>query len=113
MRWNVRDENARMLPGGMSNDPLYELKKIPDRVLDTDRLTRISYFTGIFKALNSTGILILAPRPPDTFSNTFSNSFSVSSRFPFLALTKSFRACRCVPYGSHLIVLLFRSIFTR
>jgi hypothetical protein len=71
MRWNVRDENARMLPGGMSNDPLYELKKIPDRVLDTDRLTRISYFTGIFKALNSTGILILAPPPAGHFLQLF------------------------------------------
>jgi hypothetical protein len=28
------------------------MKKNPDRVLDTDRLTRISYLIGIFKALN-------------------------------------------------------------
>jgi hypothetical protein len=51
-RWSIRDENARMLLGGMSNGPFYELKKKPDRVLDTDRLTRISYLIGIFKALN-------------------------------------------------------------
>jgi hypothetical protein len=51
-RWNIRDEDARMLLGGMSNGPFYELKKKPDRVLDTDRLTRISYLIGIFKALN-------------------------------------------------------------
>src|ERR1700722_11962436 len=51
-RWNIRDEDARMLLGGMSNGPFYELKKNPDRVLDTDRLTRISYLIGIFKALN-------------------------------------------------------------
>ena len=51
-RWNIRDENARMLLGGMSNGPFYEMKKNPDRVLDTDRLTRISYLIGIFKALN-------------------------------------------------------------
>ena len=51
-RWSVRDEDARMLLGGMSNGPFYELKKKPDRVLDTDRLTRISYLIGIFKALN-------------------------------------------------------------
>jgi hypothetical protein len=50
-RWNIRDENARMLLGGMSNGPFYEMKKNPDRVLDTDRLTRISYLIGIFKAL--------------------------------------------------------------
>jgi hypothetical protein len=51
-RWSIRDEDARMLLGGMSNGPFYELKKNPDRVLDTDRLTRISYLIGIFKALN-------------------------------------------------------------
>jgi hypothetical protein len=51
-RWSIRDEDARMLLGGMSNGPFYELKKNPDRVLDTDRLTRISYLVGIFKALN-------------------------------------------------------------
>ena len=51
-RWNIRDENARMLLGGISNGPFYEMKKNPDRVLDTDRLTRISYLIGIFKALN-------------------------------------------------------------
>src|SRR3546814_50512 len=51
-RWSVRDEEARMLLGGMSNGPFYEMKKRPDRVLDADRLLRISYLIGIFKALN-------------------------------------------------------------
>jgi hypothetical protein len=51
-RWRIRDEDARALLGGISNGPFYELKKNPDRVLDTDRLTRISYLIGIFKALN-------------------------------------------------------------
>jgi hypothetical protein len=41
-----------MLLGGMSNGPFYEMKKDPERLLDTDRLTRISYLIGIFKALN-------------------------------------------------------------
>lgn len=57
-RWNVRDEDARALLGGVSNGPFYEMKRSPDRVLETDRLTRISYLTGIFKALN-----ILHARP--------------------------------------------------
>jgi hypothetical protein len=48
----VRDEEARALLGGLSNGPFYELKKKPDRVLDADKLTRISYLVGIFKALN-------------------------------------------------------------
>jgi hypothetical protein len=49
--WGVRDEEARTLLGGMTNGPFYEMKRNPDRVLDTDRLTRISYAIGIYKAL--------------------------------------------------------------
>jgi hypothetical protein len=51
-RWQVRDEDARALLGGVTNGPFYEMKRDPDRVLDADRLTRISYVIGIFKALN-------------------------------------------------------------
>ncbi len=50
--WRVRDEDVRVLLGGMSNGPFYDMKKDPDRVLDTDRLLRISYLIGIFRALN-------------------------------------------------------------
>ena len=50
-RWKVRDEDARALLGGVSNGPFYEMKRDPDRLVDTDRLTRISYLIGIFKAL--------------------------------------------------------------
>ena len=50
-RWNVRDEDARALLGGVTNGPFYQLKRNPDRTLDTDRLTRVSYLVGIFKAL--------------------------------------------------------------
>src|SRR4051812_32561634 len=50
-RWQVRDEDARALLGGVSNGPFYEMKRNPDRTLDADRLTRISYVVGIFKAL--------------------------------------------------------------
>ncbi|MGH9410937.1 MAG: antitoxin Xre/MbcA/ParS toxin-binding domain-containing protein [Vicinamibacterales bacterium] len=51
-RWTLRDQDARALLGGMSNGPFYEMKRNPDRTLDTDRLTRISYLVGLFKALN-------------------------------------------------------------
>ncbi len=51
-RWSVRDEDARALLGGISNGPFYELKKNRERVLETDRLQRVSYLVGIFKALN-------------------------------------------------------------
>jgi hypothetical protein len=51
-KWQVRDEDARLLLGGVSNGPFYEMKRDPDKVLDADKLTRISYLVGIFKALN-------------------------------------------------------------
>ncbi len=52
-RWKVRDEDARQLLGGVTNGPYYEMKKNADgRVLDADKLLRISYLIGIFKALN-------------------------------------------------------------
>lgn len=51
-RWAIRDEDAKALLGGLSNGPYYEMKKDPDRTLDADRLLRISYLIGIFKALN-------------------------------------------------------------
>lgn len=51
-RWKVRDEDARTLLGGVSNGPFYEMKRNPDRVLETDRLMRVSYLIGIYKALH-------------------------------------------------------------
>jgi hypothetical protein len=50
--WKIRDEDARRLLGTLSNGSFYELKKDHSRVLDEDRLRRISYLIGIFKALN-------------------------------------------------------------
>jgi hypothetical protein len=50
-RWRVRDEDARTLLGGVTNGPYYLMKRNPDRVLDVDRLTRVSLIVGIFKAL--------------------------------------------------------------
>jgi hypothetical protein len=50
--WRVKDEDAKQLLGGITNGPYYELKKDRKRVLDSDKLTRISYLVGIFKALN-------------------------------------------------------------
>ena len=51
-KWKVRDEDARALLGGVTHGPFYEWKKDPNRTLDTDRLTRVSYLIGIFKALH-------------------------------------------------------------
>ena len=52
-KWGIKDEDARELLGGVTNGPFYEMKKAPQgRLLDADRLYRISYLVGIFKALN-------------------------------------------------------------
>jgi hypothetical protein len=50
--WGVRDEDARQLLGGVSNGAYYAMKKQPERVLDEDRLRRVSLLLGVFKALN-------------------------------------------------------------
>jgi hypothetical protein len=51
--WQLRDEDAKQLLGGITNGPYYEMKRHPDdRVLDADKLLRISYLLGIFNALN-------------------------------------------------------------
>jgi len=51
-RWEVRDEDARQLLGGISNGKYYQLKQDSGQLLDQDPLQRISYLIGIFKALN-------------------------------------------------------------
>jgi hypothetical protein len=51
-KWGIRDEDARQLLGGVSNGKYYQLKQNPQQVLEQDRLQRISYMIGIFKALN-------------------------------------------------------------
>jgi hypothetical protein len=50
--WELRDEDARQLLGGMSNGAFYELKRKARGTLDQDRLTRLSILIGVFKALN-------------------------------------------------------------
>lgn len=50
--WHLRDESARKLLGGVSNGVFYQLKRGQRKVLDQDKLTRISLLLGIFKALN-------------------------------------------------------------
>jgi uncharacterized protein (DUF2384 family) len=50
--WKIKDEDARKLLGGIGNSTYYDYKKNPRRVLDQDKLIRISYLIGIFKALH-------------------------------------------------------------
>ncbi len=60
--WSVRDEDARMLLGGVSNGTFYQWKQGGPRLLDQDRLLRISYMIGIFKSLNLLFSTTLADR---------------------------------------------------
>ena len=53
-RWQIPDEDARELLGGVSNGPYHQMKKNQEgRILSADELFRISYLMGIFKALNT------------------------------------------------------------
>ena len=41
--WKVRDDDAKLLLGGITNGPFYEMKKNPeDKVLDIDQMFRVS-----------------------------------------------------------------------
>ncbi len=51
-KWGLKDEDSRELLGGVSSSSFYEWKKNPDRLLDIDRITRISFMVGIYKALH-------------------------------------------------------------
>ncbi|MBV9885359.1 MAG: DUF2384 domain-containing protein [Acidobacteria bacterium] len=50
--WQLRDEDARQLLGGISNGAFYEMKRKARGTPDQDRMTRVSILIGIFKALN-------------------------------------------------------------
>jgi len=51
-KWELRNEDAMALLGGISHGRYYELKKNRKGLLSQDELTRISLLMGIFKALN-------------------------------------------------------------
>jgi uncharacterized protein (DUF2384 family) len=50
--WELRNEDAMALLGGVSNGRYYQLKRSRRGVLTQDELTRVSFLIGIFKALN-------------------------------------------------------------
>ena len=50
--WKVKDTDARVLLRDMGNSLFYDLKRNAEgKVLDSERLHRISYLVGIYKAL--------------------------------------------------------------
>lgn len=87
-RWGVRDGDARALLGGVTNGPYYEMKRQPDRVLDVDKLTRVSLLVGIFKALHvlySEGLAdrwVLLPNTHRLFAGSTPLEFMVRGGLP-------------------------------
>jgi hypothetical protein len=51
-QWKLRDDDTRVLLGGISGGSFYTMKKRAGKTLDEDQLTRISLLIGIYKALN-------------------------------------------------------------
>ena len=51
-RWQLRNEDAMTMLGGISHGRYFDLKRNHKGLLSQDELTRISLLIGIFKALN-------------------------------------------------------------
>ena len=83
-RWQVRDAHARALLGGVTNGPYYEMKRNPDRVLDTARLTRVSLVLGIFKALH----ILHAPALADEWIRLPNSNVVFGGRTPLEYMTR-------------------------
>ncbi len=76
--WSVRDEDARVLLGGVSNGTYYQWKQGSAKLLEQDRLVRISYLIGIFKSLN----LLFSPRLADKWVQLANSNEIFSGRTP-------------------------------
>lgn len=50
--WQLKNEQAMALLGGISHGKLHDLKRQRKTTLSQDELTRVSYLIGIFKSLN-------------------------------------------------------------
>lgn len=81
-RWKVRDEDARELLGGVSSSAYYEWKKNPDRILEIDRITRISYLVGIYKALH----LLYGDKLADEWVNLPNSNLIFAGRTPLATM---------------------------
>ena len=86
--WEVRDTDARLLLGGVSNGTFYSWKTGVVKPLEQDRLLRISYLIGIFKSLNilfSTQLAdrwIQLPNSNEIFTNRTPLAYMLSGGAP-------------------------------
>jgi hypothetical protein len=57
-KWSLKEQEGTALLGGTSAASYYELKRARNKILDQDKLTRLSLIIGIYKSLN-----LLFPAP--------------------------------------------------
>lgn len=76
--WQVRDEDARQLLGGVSNGTFYGWKNGLVKSLEQDRLLRISYLIGIFKSLN----ILFSPKLADQWVRLPNSNEIFTTRTP-------------------------------
>ena len=82
--WQLRDEAARQLLGGVSNGVFYELKRGQKKTLDQDKLTRISLLVGVFRALN----ILYSRKLADTWVNLPNTSTMFGGEAPLNYMIK-------------------------
>lgn len=51
-QWEVTNDEARVLLGGISRSTFFRYRALPEVSLNTDTLDRISYILGIYKSLH-------------------------------------------------------------
>jgi hypothetical protein len=82
--WNLRDDAARQLLGGVSNGMFYQLKRGQKKTLDQDKLTRISLLVGIFKALN----ILYSRKLADAWINLSNSNPMFDGEAPLIYMVK-------------------------
>ncbi len=81
-KWDLRNEDAMGLLGGVSHGRYYELKKNRKGLLSQDELTRISLLIGIFKALN----ILFSQRLANQWTSRPNSNAMFSNRAPLHTL---------------------------
>ena len=100
--WNVSDEDARQLLGGVSAES-YDAMKSKDsaRTLSEDQLMRVSYLVGIYKALrilHSDKIAtawMTRPNDNNIFGGMTPLAYCVREGIPGLATVRKLLDARC------------------
>lgn len=100
--WNVGDEDARRLLGGVSAES-YELMKSKDSIdtLNEDQLLRVSYLVGIYKALRTlhgdkiATTWMTRPNDNNIFGGMTPLAYCMKEGMPGLATVRKLLDARC------------------